>query len=128
MCSNITNLNLFIFILTISRVSVVEPGYVKTKMVQQFGPTSSDCWAYVASNIPDEDDRKHVTDMVTFDPEIVIGSEMQEPEVVAKVIQDVILSPKPDFRYQTSETIKRLSRETFVDPTSNSIINAWLKE
>ncbi|XP_072028494.1 retinol dehydrogenase 8-like [Amphiura filiformis] len=108
-------------------VSVIEPGYVKTKLVEQFGDNPTALWTIVASEIPGEEDRKIVTDMVSFDPNIVIGVEMQEIQEVAKLIQDVILSPKPDCRYQTSATIKRLAKQRFIDPTGNAIMNNWLK-
>ncbi|XP_072028495.1 retinol dehydrogenase 8-like [Amphiura filiformis] len=108
-------------------VSVIEPGFVATDMVQQFGDNPTALWVGHADEIPGEEDRKIVTDLVSFDPKIVSGDEMQETQEVAKLIQDVILSPKPDCRYQTSETIKRLATERFIDPTGNAIMNNWLK-
>ncbi|XP_072050052.1 retinol dehydrogenase 8-like [Amphiura filiformis] len=109
-------------------VSVIEPGYVATKMTLPYGDNPSALYTKAARTIPGEEERKIVTDMLTSDPEIVIGNETQGPEELARLFQDIILSPNPDFRYQTSQTIKRLAREKFVDPTGNTIMNAWLKQ
>ncbi|XP_072050585.1 retinol dehydrogenase 8-like [Amphiura filiformis] len=110
-------------------VSVIEPGYVATDMVKQFGDNPTDAFEKAAGLIiPGEEERKIVTNMLTSDPEIVAGNNMLAPQDLAKQLQDVILSPKPDFRYQTSKAIKRLAREKFVDPTGNAIMNAWLKQ
>ncbi|XP_072050582.1 retinol dehydrogenase 8-like [Amphiura filiformis] len=109
-------------------VSLIEPGLVATKMARQFGDNPTAVYIHKANQIPGDEERRIVMDMVTFDPEIVIGNEMQEPQEIAQLFQDIILSPKPDFRYQTSQTIKRLAKQQFVDPTGNAIMNAWLKE
>ncbi|XP_072050049.1 retinol dehydrogenase 8-like [Amphiura filiformis] len=109
-------------------VSVIQPGYVATDMIKQFGDNPTDAFAKAAGIIPGEEERKIVTNMLTSDPEIVVGNDMLDPQDLAKQLQDVILSPKSDFRYQTSKAIKRLAREKFVDPTGNAIMNAWLKQ
>ncbi|XP_072050050.1 retinol dehydrogenase 8-like [Amphiura filiformis] len=110
-------------------VSVIEPGYVATKMNQRFGENPTALFAKAAAYlIPEEEERKIVTDMMTSDPEIVIGNDVLDPQDLAKQLQDVILSPNPHFRYQTSKTIKKLAREKFVDPTGNAVMNAWLKQ
>ncbi|XP_072046947.1 retinol dehydrogenase 8-like [Amphiura filiformis] len=79
-------------------VSLIEPGYVVTKMAKQFGDNCTALYADIASQIPGEEERKILTEMVTFDPNLVIGNEMQEPQEIAQLFQDIILSPKPDFR------------------------------
>ncbi|XP_072050586.1 retinol dehydrogenase 8-like [Amphiura filiformis] len=109
-------------------VSVIEPGYVATRLTLPHGNNACALYTAAASIIPGEEERKIVTDMLNFDPDIKIGNETQDPEELARLFQDIILSPNPDFRYQTSETIKRLAREKFVDPTGNATINAWLKQ
>ncbi|XP_072050048.1 retinol dehydrogenase 8-like [Amphiura filiformis] len=109
-------------------VSLIEPGYVATNMTKQFGENPSVIFAKTAESIPTAEERRIVTHMLTSDPEIVIGNDVLDPQDLAKQLQDVILSPKPDFRYQTSKAIKRLAREKFVDPTGNAVMNAWLKQ
>ncbi|XP_072032883.1 retinol dehydrogenase 8-like [Amphiura filiformis] len=108
-------------------VSVIEPGCVKTNMVEQFGDEPTSIWINAAREIPGEEDRKIVTDLVSFDPEVVTGPVIQETQEVAKLIQDVMLSPKPDYRYQTSQSIKKMAKKRFIDPSGNMIINDWLK-
>ncbi|XP_072051568.1 retinol dehydrogenase 8-like [Amphiura filiformis] len=109
-------------------ISVFQPGYVATNKAKQFGDNATAGVAAAASIIPGEEERKIITNMMTSDPDIFLGNEVLEPKDLAKQLQDVILSPKPDFWYQTSQQVKRLARETFVDPTGNAIMNAWLKQ
>ena len=72
-----------------------------------------------------EEDAKIIKDMLINKHEYGIGKEMQSMEDVAKMIEEVIISSKPDFRYQTSQTAKRLASNRFVDPTGNAAIDSW---
>ena len=71
--------------------------------------------------------RNIVKDMVSSDPDIVIGNTWQQPQELAQQIEDIITCPQPNFRHQTSETIKNLAKQQFVDPTGNKVMDAWLK-
>ena len=101
-------------------------GFVATPMTQQFGNNASKIWTSMANQIPEEEHKQTVLQMVTADQEIVAGSEMQTTDDISKLLQQVVLSPKPDFRIPTSNTATRMARERFVDPTGNSIIESWL--
>ena len=72
-----------------------------------------------------EEDAKIIKDMLMNKHECGIGRETQPIEVVAKMIEEVIISSKPDFRYQTSQTAKGLACKRFVDPTGNAAIDSW---
>ena len=80
-----------------------------------------------ASNHP-EPDGEIVTRMLTANPDIVLGTEVQSVDDIAMLIDEVIMSPDPDFRYQTSETVKRQARERLIDPSGNSMMDAWMKK
>ncbi|XP_072028810.1 retinol dehydrogenase 8-like isoform X3 [Amphiura filiformis] len=111
-------------------VSVIESGVVATPMAEQFGSDVNalfhamvDSW----TNCPEED-ATITRKMLTENPDIVVGTEMQSIDDIAKVVEEVILSPKPDFRYQTSENAKEFARQKFVDPSGNEIMNSWLEQ
>ena len=110
------------------RVTLFEPGFIATPKMKQFdGQTPAEIFPTVASLIPDEEMSKIIKDMVSFDPELVAGSNWQEPEELAKQIEVIIMCEKPDFRHQTSQSVKNLAKQQFVDPTGNTVMEAWLK-
>ncbi|XP_072029189.1 retinol dehydrogenase 8-like [Amphiura filiformis] len=106
-------------------VSLIQPGYVMTPMVEQFGSDVNALWDVVIPHIPD-DYGKIIREMVTSNPDNVVGTTMQNVDEITKLVEEIILSPKPDFRYQTSELIKKMARERFTDPTGNKTIESWL--
>ncbi|XP_072027740.1 retinol dehydrogenase 8-like [Amphiura filiformis] len=111
-------------------VSIIELGFVATALVQQFAGTDANSfWKAIASTVPDADERDIVVKMLTSDPDIVAGLEMQQPRDIAECVQEVILSTKPDFRYQSSKTINEIIRvQCLKDPTGNSIMDTWMKQ
>ncbi|XP_072029196.1 retinol dehydrogenase 8-like [Amphiura filiformis] len=109
-------------------VSIIEPGYVSTVMAQQFSDSDlNSFWKAIASKIPEEDNRDIVVKMLTSDPDVVAGLGMQSPQDIAELIQDVILSTKPDFRYQSSKSIHEIIAHRMKDPTGNSTMDTWMK-
>ena len=112
----------------LNRVSIVNPGFVETPMARQYGLDPNKIWATTADQIPDEEDKQIVLKMLTADPEIVVGTEMQTTDDISKLFQEVILTPKPDFRILTSKTVKGFADKRFIDPTGNTIIDSWLKQ
>ncbi|XP_072028533.1 retinol dehydrogenase 8-like [Amphiura filiformis] len=111
-------------------VSLIEPGVVVTPMLHLFGNDTVraqqaifDSW----TNCPEEE-ATITKKMVTQNPDVVLGTEIQSIDDIAKLVEDVILTPKPDFRYQTSEAVKEFARQRFVDPSGNKIMNSWLKQ
>ncbi len=115
-------------LLVYCRVTLFEPGLIATPMVKRFGcKTPADIFPKKAIGIPDEEMSKIVKDMVSFDPEMVVGSNWQEPKELAKQIEYIIMCEKPDFRHQTSQSVKNLAKQQFIDPTGNTVMEAWLK-
>ncbi len=115
--------NLFVY----CRVTVFEPGIIATPFIKQYGGIPADIFPKKAGGIPDEEMSKIVKEMVSFDPDLVMGSTWQEPEELAKQIEDIIMCETPDFRHQTSQLVKNLAKQQFADPTGNTVMNAWLK-
>ncbi|XP_072026844.1 retinol dehydrogenase 8-like [Amphiura filiformis] len=108
-------------------VSVIQPGYTLTPLVSAISKDPPDLMGKLAKLIPGEDG-EIVMRMVTADPSVVEGTETQVPADIAKLVHDVIISSKPDYRYQSSETIKRFASLRFVDPIGNDTIDTWLKQ
>ncbi|XP_072029184.1 retinol dehydrogenase 8-like [Amphiura filiformis] len=111
-------------------VSVIEPGVVATPMSEEFGNDVNAIWHAIIDSWTDcpEEEATITRKMMTENPDIVLGTELQSIDDIAKVVQDVISSAKPDFRYQTSETVKTIARHRFIDPSGNEIMNSWLKQ
>ncbi|XP_072047647.1 retinol dehydrogenase 8-like [Amphiura filiformis] len=108
-------------------VSLIQPGYTLTPIVSGISKDPPELFKYLATLIPGEDGQI-VMRMVGTDPSIVEGTETQFPPDIAKIVLDSIVSPKPDFRYQSSEIIKGMARLRLVDPTGNGIMDTWLKQ
>ena len=97
-------------------------------MTQQFGNDVNKMWTVMVNQIPNEEEKQIVQKMVITDPEVVGGTEMQTTDDISKLLQEVILSPKPDFRIPTSNTGMRMAKKRLIDPTGNSIIDSFLKQ
>ncbi|XP_072028483.1 retinol dehydrogenase 8-like [Amphiura filiformis] len=108
-------------------VSIIHLGSVITDMSLQFGSGPTPILRALTKEIP-EDTRNIVEQMVTTNPDDVIGTKSQTANDIAKLVEDVILSDKPNFRYQSSQTIQRMARQRFLDPTGNEMMDTWLKQ
>ncbi|XP_072029953.1 retinol dehydrogenase 8-like [Amphiura filiformis] len=111
-------------------VSIIEPGFVLTPMIKLFGNDANSIIHAIIDSWIDcpEEDVTITRKMLTENPDIVFGTGMQSIDDIAKLVENAILSPKPDFRYQSSETVKEFARQRFVDPSGNEIMNSWLKQ
>ena len=113
------------------RVTLFEAGIITTPFMKLLGgETPATIYPKVADGIPDEEMRKIVKDMLSFHSfktDLAAGGNWQEPEELAKQIENIIMCEKPDFRHQTSESVKNLAKQQFVDPTGNVVMDAWLK-
>ncbi|XP_072028531.1 uncharacterized protein [Amphiura filiformis] len=111
-------------------VSIIEPGFVLTPMIKLFGNDANSIMHATIGSWTDcpEEDVTITRKMLTENQDIVYGTEMLSIDDIAKVVEDAILSPKPDFRYQSPETVKEFARQRFVDPSGNEIMNSWLKQ
>lgn len=96
-------------------VSLIEPGPVRTEL---------DFLASYGSALPKElDPYAAIFDKAgILDPYSPIA---QEPEEIACIVQDVIESKCPLFRYQTTDAIKDLAALHWVDITGVSHVNEW---
>ncbi|XP_072027766.1 retinol dehydrogenase 8-like [Amphiura filiformis] len=108
-------------------VSVIQIGHVITEMTAQFGPNPTALLKVAAKEIP-EDTRGIVERMVSTNPEDVYGSEVQTTGDIAKFMEEVILSEKPNFRYQTSQSIQEVARRRLLDPTGNEMMDTWMQQ
>ncbi|XP_072029848.1 retinol dehydrogenase 8-like [Amphiura filiformis] len=108
-------------------VSIIQIGYVTTELTAQFGPNPTALLKAAAKDIP-EDTRGIVERMVSTNSEDVYGSEAQTTGDIAKFMEDVIISEKPDFRYQTSQSVQEIARRRLLDPTGNEMMDTWMKQ
>ncbi|XP_072046050.1 retinol dehydrogenase 8-like [Amphiura filiformis] len=108
-------------------VSVIQPGFTLTPLVSAICKDPPELMEKVAKLIPGED-REIVMRMVTSDPSVVNGTETQLPADIAKLVREVIVSPNPDFRYQSTETGKRFASQRLIDPSGNDTIGTWLNQ
>ncbi|XP_072028488.1 retinol dehydrogenase 8-like [Amphiura filiformis] len=108
-------------------VSVIQPGFVITEMTKHFGSDPTALFKAITTEIP-EDTREIVAKMLTTNPDDVMGTETQTTDDFAKVVEEIILSEKPHFWYQSYKSIQKIARQVFVDPTGNAMIDTWLKQ
>lgn len=96
------------------KVSVVEPGPVLTEL---------DANSPYGSRLKQDHDPFHAifkrVDLLAPEPGAALGSDAQQTEEIAMVVQDVIETPEPALRYQTTEKIQDQAARRAVDPSGN---------
>ena len=107
-------------------MSLIQPGLIATPEMLQSG-TAYKIFSMAAQTVPVEEDKQIISQMLS-NPDVTGENQPQSTGDVAFIIEDIIVSAKPDFRCQTSETVKEMARKRFIDPTGNDTIEMWLKQ
>ncbi|XP_072015495.1 retinol dehydrogenase 8-like isoform X2 [Amphiura filiformis] len=90
-------------------ISVIEPGPVITQAFANIDANGTGHMGSDAQMDPDVDELTHKLFKNSMDNNAIrIGKMIQTAEEIANVIQDVILTEKPHFRYITSESYKQV--------------------
>ncbi|XP_072030050.1 retinol dehydrogenase 8-like [Amphiura filiformis] len=103
-------------------VSLIEPGPIMTpKLGGKLELFLESIVDSVPGEIGDEVKRIYTANKDQF------RIETQTIEAVAGVVQDTIISEKPDFRVQTSDDVKNIAASRFKDRTGNVIMEQWMQ-